>query len=85
MNMKLAVQIVRFVDKHQPGWVECEFVDAQEQRPPLLTRCRVLPPCPLMPTVATLSRGKSAVKSCLDHRTRPDRMILSQPKDYPSS
>src|SRR3984893_19029029 len=24
----LAVQIVRFVDTNQPGWVECEFVDA---------------------------------------------------------
>jgi hypothetical protein len=24
----LAVQIVRFVDDGQPGWVECEFVDA---------------------------------------------------------
>ena len=23
------VQIVRFVDDHQPGWVECEFVDAE--------------------------------------------------------
>jgi hypothetical protein len=23
-----AVQIVRFVDSHQPGWVACEFVDA---------------------------------------------------------
>jgi hypothetical protein len=26
--MSLAVQIVRFVDEHQPGWVECQFVDA---------------------------------------------------------
>jgi hypothetical protein len=25
----LAVEIVRFVDKHQPGWVACEFVDAE--------------------------------------------------------
>ena len=25
----LAVQIVRFVDDHQPGWVEFEFVDAE--------------------------------------------------------
>jgi hypothetical protein len=25
----LSVQIVRFVDGHQPGWVECEFVDAE--------------------------------------------------------
>lgn len=25
----LAVQIVRFVDECQPGWVECEFADAE--------------------------------------------------------
>ena len=24
----LSVQIVRFADSHQPGWVECVFVDA---------------------------------------------------------
>ena len=24
----LIVQIVQFVDSHQPGWVQCEFVDA---------------------------------------------------------
>jgi hypothetical protein len=28
----LMVQIVRFVDSHQPGWVECEFVDAKGRR-----------------------------------------------------
>ena len=25
----LVVQIVRFVDDHQPGWVACEFIDAE--------------------------------------------------------
>ena len=28
----LAVQIVRFVDDNQPGWVECEFADAEGRR-----------------------------------------------------
>ena len=28
----LTVQIVRFVDSHQPGWVECELVDAEGRR-----------------------------------------------------
>ena len=28
----LSVQIVRFVDSHQPGWVECEFLDARGRR-----------------------------------------------------
>jgi hypothetical protein len=27
MRTKLAVEIVRFVDNHQPGWVEVQFVD----------------------------------------------------------
>ena len=29
---KVAVQIVRFVDDHFPGWVECELVDAVGRR-----------------------------------------------------
>jgi hypothetical protein len=28
----ISAQIVRFVDTHQPGWVECEFVDAEDWR-----------------------------------------------------
>jgi hypothetical protein len=32
MRTNLAVKIVRYVDDHQPGWVEVEFVDAQEHR-----------------------------------------------------
>lgn len=32
MTTNLAVNIVRYVDDHQPGWVEVEFVDAQGQR-----------------------------------------------------
>ena len=28
----LSVQIVRFVDNRQPGWVECEFVDAEGRK-----------------------------------------------------
>ena len=32
MKMNLAVQIVRYVDNHQPGWVECQFVDAKGRR-----------------------------------------------------
>ena len=28
MEADLAVMIVRFVDAHQPGWVECDFFDA---------------------------------------------------------
>jgi hypothetical protein len=29
---QLAVQIVRFVDPHQPGFVECEFTDVEGRR-----------------------------------------------------
>jgi hypothetical protein len=25
----ISAKIVRFVDSHQPGWVECEFADAE--------------------------------------------------------
>ena len=32
MIQNLAVQIVRFVDEHQPGWVECEFADAEGRK-----------------------------------------------------
>jgi hypothetical protein len=30
--LNLAVQIVRFVDEHQPGWVACEFEDVEGRR-----------------------------------------------------
>lgn len=32
MIQNLAVQIVHFVDQHQPGWVECEFADAEGRK-----------------------------------------------------
>jgi hypothetical protein len=28
----ISAEIVRFVDSHQPGWVECEFADAEGRR-----------------------------------------------------
>ena len=31
-GMKLTVEIVRYVDDHQPGWVESQFLDAQGKR-----------------------------------------------------
>src|ERR1700688_1976409 len=31
----LAVQIVRFAHNNQPGWVECEFGDAEDRSPSL--------------------------------------------------
>jgi hypothetical protein len=31
-NMNLAIEITRFVDEHQPGWVEVQFVDAKGRR-----------------------------------------------------
>jgi hypothetical protein len=34
----LAVEIVRFVDDHQPGWVECEFIDAEGHSHTLLDK-----------------------------------------------
>jgi hypothetical protein len=34
----LAVQIVRFVDAHQPGFVACEFVDAEGRRHALIDK-----------------------------------------------
>jgi hypothetical protein len=30
--LNLTVEIVRFVDEHQPGWVACEFQDAEGHR-----------------------------------------------------
>jgi hypothetical protein len=32
MKMNLAVEIVKFVDAHQPGWVESQFADANGVR-----------------------------------------------------
>jgi hypothetical protein len=32
MTTNLAVNIVRYVDDHQPGWVESQFLDAKGRR-----------------------------------------------------
>jgi hypothetical protein len=37
----ISAQIVRFVDSHQPGWVECEFVDADGRRHTLTNKVPV--------------------------------------------
>jgi hypothetical protein len=38
----LAVQAVRFVDEHQPGWVECEFRDAEGRTHKIIDKIPVL-------------------------------------------
>ncbi len=38
----LAVQIVRFADNNQPGWVECEFVDAEGRRHSIIEKVSVV-------------------------------------------
>jgi hypothetical protein len=38
----ISVQIVRFVDSHQPGWVECELVDAEGRRHIIIDKVPVL-------------------------------------------
>jgi hypothetical protein len=38
----LAVQIARFVDDHQPGWVACEFVDAGGRSHSIIEKVPVL-------------------------------------------
>jgi hypothetical protein len=37
-TLTLAADIVRFVDESQPGWVKCEFVDAEGQRHTLIDK-----------------------------------------------
>lgn len=37
----LAVQIVRFVDDHQPGWVACEFSDAEGRKHTIIDKVPV--------------------------------------------
>jgi hypothetical protein len=39
---KLAVQILRFVDEHQPGFVECEFEDVEGRRHRIIEKIPVL-------------------------------------------
>jgi len=38
----LAVQIVRFADSSQPGWVECAFVDAEGRRHSIIEKVPVV-------------------------------------------
>jgi|SRR6266850_4703095 len=46
-GQNLAVQIVRFVDDHQPGWVECEFVDAEGRKHRLVDKIPIFTEHPL--------------------------------------
>lgn len=36
------VQIIRFVDDYQPGWVACEFVDAEGRRHQIVEKVPVV-------------------------------------------
>jgi hypothetical protein len=38
----MSVQIVRFVHSHQPGWVECEFDDAEGRRHTIMDNVPIL-------------------------------------------
>jgi hypothetical protein len=38
----ISVQIVRFVDSDQPGWVECELIDAEGRRHIIVDKVPVL-------------------------------------------
>jgi hypothetical protein len=38
----LNVQIVRFVDEHQPGWVACEFQDVEGHRHTVIDKVPIL-------------------------------------------
>lgn len=40
--MVLKIQIVRYLDGHFPGWVECEFLDAENNRHTLVEKVRVI-------------------------------------------
>lgn len=40
--MLLKIQIVRYLDNRFPGWVECEFLDAEQHRHTLVERIRVV-------------------------------------------
>jgi hypothetical protein len=67
---QLAVQIVRFVDDHQPGWIAVEFVDAEGKVHTLIDKVPVLSdedldaaspyPRPGVVRVEVLSRSQDA-------------------------
>jgi len=45
---ELAIQIMRCVDdKHQPGWLECEFIDAEGRRHTLVDKVPIFSGAPL--------------------------------------
>lgn len=46
-GQNLSVQIVRFVDDQEPGWVECEFVDAEGHKHKLIDKVPIFTAHPL--------------------------------------
>ena len=55
----LAVEIVRFVDDHQPGWVACEFADAEGNRHTLIDKVPIFISDPLDANSAYPQLGKT--------------------------
>jgi hypothetical protein len=45
--VNLAVRIIRFVDGHFPGFVECEFIDATNRRHTLIDKVPIVTTAPL--------------------------------------
>ena len=42
-----AVQIMRYVDGHEPGWVECEFTDAEGRKHRIIDKVPIFTARPL--------------------------------------
>lgn len=43
--MQIPIAIIRYVDEHQPGFVECEFVDAMGMRHTFIEKAPVVAHC----------------------------------------
>jgi hypothetical protein len=56
----LIVQIERFVDDHQPGWVECVLLDAQGDRHAFIEKGPVVSPANLLAHSAYPQQGSLA-------------------------
>src|SRR5271156_3641939 len=85
MRMNLAVQIVRFVDEHQRGWVESQFVDAKGRRHAFLDKVPIFTAADLGPDSGYPQRGFVSCEISSQSRDALGRTVVNIRTDHVES
>jgi hypothetical protein len=79
----LRVEIARFVDEHQPGFVECTFVDAEGVRHSILEKLPVVTRENLWSTSIYPRPGEVACQVLAEWKDRNGQLVLRVSTEEP--